>query len=230
MLRSFLAFASAAFLVTSPLTSYGDLTVNILRTRSSKGFSIDVCGIVLVSSLLRLAFWIGERFDTALMVQSLIMVCVQVLLLYSVLRYRSPPPSVSRRPLSFWQWSDAQTYWLFLGTLVVLLCVLQWLFGAEEEYVAALGALALSIEATLPIPQFLANQRTRSISGVRLSMIGSWVVGDVLKGIYFFSGVSDKVSLPFKACAVTQMVFDFGIAVQYVLWRDRRHALEKLPL
>jgi hypothetical protein len=35
------------FFLTSPLTSYGDQIVSMHRRKSSAGFSIDVCGIML---------------------------------------------------------------------------------------------------------------------------------------------------------------------------------------
>jgi len=38
-----------AFFLTSPLTSYGDQIFAMHRRKSSTGFSIDVCGIMLVA-------------------------------------------------------------------------------------------------------------------------------------------------------------------------------------
>jgi len=35
--------------LTSPLTSYGDQILAMRRRKSSAGFSIDVCGIMLVA-------------------------------------------------------------------------------------------------------------------------------------------------------------------------------------
>ena len=37
------------FFLTSPLTSYGDQILAMHRRKSSAGFSIDVCGIMLVA-------------------------------------------------------------------------------------------------------------------------------------------------------------------------------------
>jgi len=40
---------SFVFFLTSPLTSYGDQILAMRRRKSSHGFSIDVCGIMLVA-------------------------------------------------------------------------------------------------------------------------------------------------------------------------------------
>lgn len=40
---------SFVFFLTSPLTSYGDQILAMRRHKSSHGFSIDVCGIMLVA-------------------------------------------------------------------------------------------------------------------------------------------------------------------------------------
>lgn len=40
---------SFLFFLTSPLTSYGDQILAMRRRKSSQGFSIDVCGIMLVA-------------------------------------------------------------------------------------------------------------------------------------------------------------------------------------
>jgi hypothetical protein len=43
----FLGVFQFIFFLTSPLTSYGDQIVSMHRRKSSAGFSIDVCGIML---------------------------------------------------------------------------------------------------------------------------------------------------------------------------------------
>jgi len=47
--KQFIDAFSFVFFLTSPLTSYGDQIVSMYRRKSSAGFSIDVCGIMLVA-------------------------------------------------------------------------------------------------------------------------------------------------------------------------------------
>lgn len=41
------------FLVTSPITSYGDQILSMHKSRSSAGFSLDIPLIMLVASILK---------------------------------------------------------------------------------------------------------------------------------------------------------------------------------
>lgn len=220
MLSQIISYAFSGFLVLSPLTSYLDTILSIHKNKSSSGFSIDVCGIMLIASLLRINFWIGDRFDVTLLVQSLVMVVTQLFLLYECLEHRQlniKNKPISQRPWKLWDWNDKRLYWRFLLQFTLTLGVLQLIFGTNPLYVTCLGTLALGIEATLPIPQFLNNKRLKSVEGVRISMLASWVVGDVCKLTWFFLG-SDAVSIQFKLCAFIQTFFDTSIAVQYYFW------------
>jgi len=47
--KQYMEIFSFVFFLTSPLTSYGDQILSMHRRKSSAGFSIDVCGIMLVA-------------------------------------------------------------------------------------------------------------------------------------------------------------------------------------
>jgi hypothetical protein len=44
-----------------------------------------------------------------------------------------------------------------------------------------LGFIALFIESTLPIPQFIANYKRKTCYGFRSSTLAGWVFGDSFK-------------------------------------------------
>lgn len=81
-------------------------------------------------------------------------------------------------------------------------------------YYPTLGYLGLLIEATLPIPQLLANASSRSCAGFRLSVIANWLIGDAFKMSYFFLG-SEPVPWPFKLCGLFQAACDLGLGYQF---------------
>lgn len=72
--------------------------------------------------LRRIFYWPGARFDTALLIQALLMIVMQVILLKVALDHRLPPSSKggeaatpfanvndgpvfgAQRPYNFWQW------------------------------------------------------------------------------------------------------------------------------
>lgn len=106
------------FLAISPITSYGDTIYAIQKSRSSNGFSIDLCLIMLVASILRIFFWLGERYEISLVFQAMVMIVVQTVLLKLCLEFRpkfknAPFSNVHgrTRPFHFWQWSTERPYW-----------------------------------------------------------------------------------------------------------------------
>lgn len=72
----------------SPLTSYLDTLISIHRKKSSAGFSLDVCAIMLVSSICKIYFYFGRPYELSLLIQSIIMIIVQIALLRAALIHR----------------------------------------------------------------------------------------------------------------------------------------------
>lgn len=118
---------------------------------------------------------------------------------------------------------DVNRYWQFLLYLFIILTALELFFSPSPSlyslYSASIGYLGLSIEAILPVPQILSNNRTRSCKGFRLSVLASWIAGDVFKMFWFFSA---KTPIPwsFKLCGIFQMACDFFLGIQYWMYGD----------
>jgi len=237
-----ITYIAPIFITISPITSYADQIWSIHNTRSSQGFSLDIPLIMLVSSILRVYYWFGAHFDTSLLVQAGIMIVIQILLLHEALRHRPQaghkegithtPFAGSRegdtfvaRPFDFWQWRSPRPYWLFVAYLAGGLLALQLIIGTYPPYVAFLGYLGLGIEATLPLPQILSNQRARSCKGFRVSVMASWILGDVMKMVFFFFAES-SIPWAFKLCGLFQFGCDLYLGVQYLQFGDAPSAAE----
>ncbi|KAH6638732.1 PQ loop repeat protein [Boeremia exigua] len=223
------------FIATSPVTSYADQIYSIHKTRSSAGFSLDIPLIMLVASILKIFYWFGAHFSTSLLVQALLTIAVQVLLLHVALTHRPNPalahtpfalaraPAPRRRPYDFWQWRAPRPYWAFVTYLAAALLALHLVLSPTRwflPYTDLLGAIALATEATLPLPQLLANWQRRGCKGFRPSVIANWVLGDSFKMWFFFASEAGAVPWAFKACGVFQAACDAGLAVQYLVWGD----------
>jgi len=99
--------------------------------------------------------------------------------------------------------------------------VLQVLAGPYAVYSTLQGYLALGIEATLPLPQLLANQRRRSVKGFRASVLANWLLGDAFKMVWFFTAPKGEVPGVFKACGVFQAAWrDVLLGVQAGVFGD----------
>lgn len=93
-------------------------------------------------------------------------------------------------------------------------------------YATLLGYLGLAIEATLPIPQILANASVGSCKGIRLSVIGSWIIGDSMKMFWFFTA-SGTIPLAFKMCGIFQACCDAFLGVQYLMYGEEKPEVVK---
>ncbi|KAK8153933.1 PQ loop repeat protein [Phyllosticta citrichinensis] len=231
------------FIVSSPVTSYADQIYSIHRTRSSAGFSLDIPLIMLVASILKIFYWLGARFAVSLLFQAALMVGVQLLLLHVALTHRPSPYASthkpfagastavpSRRPYNFWQWRPTRPYWAFLLYFTGALLLLHVLVSPTPlfaPYTSLLGSVALAIEATLPLPQILANQRSRSTKGFRVSVLANWLVGDVFKLCFFFLSADGEVPWAFKCCGLFQAACDAYLGFQWWIFGNGKAAGEE---
>ena len=200
-------------------------------------FNTTASLILVVSSTLRLAFWFAQPFDATLAVQAACVVATQMAVMHSVVTVErrkrgdsgggegASPPRLHHRRASgerffdfdasrFWRWTHFSSYVEFVVTLAVLLVLLHGSFGGSAAYGAALGALALGVEATLPLPQAVQNYRMQSSAGLTWPLIASWACGDAFKLVV---AVSRGFPLQFLVCGVTQLCLD-GVILAQMLW------------
>jgi len=126
-------------------------------------------------------------------------------------------------------------YWEYLGALTLTLFVLHTLIRptSSSTYTQVIGYIGLAIEAVLPLPQVMANQRAESCKGFRFSVLANWILGDAMKMGYFFMAEPGKVPWAFKMCGIFQACCDAGLGVQYWMYgdgqddRDRKTGQEK---
>ncbi|KAH8832377.1 hypothetical protein DL96DRAFT_1581828 [Flagelloscypha sp. PMI_526] len=203
-------FAASLGMAIGPPLVYADQTFSIVRKKDATGFSRDVCAILLFANITRCFYWIGNHYETPLLIQAVLMICAQLILLYICILYRplAAPETLgmSTRPFSFWQWNRYVQYLESLAAYITVLTIFILVLGRSTFFVEALGFLALGLESTLPIPQLISNYRQRSLYGFRMSTLVGWFGGDAFKTAYFFA---KKSPLPFKVCAIFQLSIDF---------------------
>lgn len=67
---------------------YADQAWSIQKRRNAEGFSKDVCAVLLIANISRIFFWFGEKYEFALLLQSILMIVSQVYLLSLLLKFR----------------------------------------------------------------------------------------------------------------------------------------------
>ncbi|KAM5441545.1 hypothetical protein MferCBS31731_003225 [Microsporum ferrugineum] len=236
LLTLILDYGAPPLLVLSPVLSYSDQIMSIHRKKTSAGFSLDIPLIMLVASIFKIFYWFGAYYSVPLLVQAISMIAVQVILLKVALDNR-PSSGIEHtpfngqgsesgfvRPYRFWQWKTARPYWIFLVYFTLSLLAIHILLppvSNSHAYIELLGFSGLGIEAFLPIPQIISNQRSRSCEGFRPSALVSWLLGDAMKmSFFFFSGSS--IPLAFRICGVFQCLCDIYLGFQFYTFGDWR--------
>lgn len=201
----------------------------ILKSKDASAFSTNVSLVLIVSATLRVFFWIGKRFGTALLVQAIASILAQFGMLWVVLKVQnenarsmsSGAALAARRHKDktfldfkmedFWAWNDWESYALAQACFLVTMMLFTGLVYPAAWYTEVLGTLSLGIEALLPLPQALANYKRGSTEGLSTVLIGSWVVGDAFKTIYAFS---KGEPMQFVMCGAFQLCVDLVITYQ----------------
>lgn len=166
------------------------------------------------------------------------MVFMQVLLLHVALTHRPPPAAQhtpfaahpSPRPYNFWQWRPHRPYWNFLLYFTGALVVFHFLLRNTSlftSYTSALGFVGLAIEACLPLPQILVNQKAKSTKGFRPSVLLNWLIGDTFKLTFFFLSPEGEVPWAFKLCGLFQACCDAYLGVQWWMFGKGAKGHEK---
>ncbi|WVN90571.1 uncharacterized protein L203_105811 [Cryptococcus depauperatus CBS 7841] len=109
--------------------------------------------------------------------------------------------------------------------MIIVLGVAQISFGRWSWYVDALGFVALTIESTLPIPQFVTNFNNKSCYGFRSSTLAGWFFGDCFKTGYFFFRHSP---IQFKVTAIMLVCWDFAVLVQRIIYGAKPPAIQRI--
>jgi len=218
---------SKCFIMFGGIVPFIPQYLEIMNTQDAQGFSTYVCLVVVVSNVLRIAYWVGHWFDTALLYQSIIMTCVMMILLEICLRMerkRAEATQINFREVkfrdfdwnSFWKWTDLGSYVEFTLSLLIASTVYATIFKEREYLIEPLGYLALLSEAGLGAPQFIKNYQNQSTEGMNVMMIVLWTVGDAVKAYFFFATLQP---LPFRMCAVIQLLLDTAIFYQIAKYK-----------
>lgn len=194
------------FNVLGPLVVYAPQWLLMRRKRALGSFSKLMCYCLILAHLLRLVFRLSTAFHPSLVVQSVLVLCVQSVLLHTCLRLES-----GRRPAAL---LGQQLAFLLapVSAWALLYCVYPL-----PPLAALTGALSALFEAVLPLPQIVNNHRRGSVEGLSLAMIAMWALGDGGKLGFF---LWERQPLQFVLCAAVLLSLDLVVLGQFWLYGD----------
>ena len=216
-----LRWASDVGMVFLPIVGYVPQYIDIMRSKSSEGFSSHVSLILLVSNILRIYFRIGKTYPSALLMQSLVMIAAQMLLLHRICAYSPPAHRGKRFSLvdwsAFWAWGSFWSYAQFVVAFAAVAAAVTALFGHSAAFFELLGLVSTLIESGIGLPQLWHNCALRSTRGLSAILIATWVVGDAFKTMYFVMTASP---VQFTLCGFLQISVDLLIVAQIIVFHS----------
>lgn len=229
VLSSFANILFSIAFIFGPTSGYYFQYKLVKRTGSLGSFSTDVCAILIFSNILRIFFWFCQKFDIALLFQSIVMLIVQLLLLKECIEVKpkrffnnkAEEDEFDKYSLTnFWRWDDYRTY-IEITVGVALACsLLTFLFSDNVLYSQTIGTASVMIEACLGLPQLLSNRKNKSTAGLSMGLIFTWFAGDLAKTLFF---VTKDQPIQFVMCGVTQLLIDIWILGQIRAYRGNSY-------
>jgi solute carrier family 66, member 2 len=217
ILLSFLDITVDLAFIILPCVGYVHQYFKIKRLRSSQGFSKVIPLILLVAFILRIFYWVGVKFKTAILLQCIAGVLMQMVLLHKCVELS--PDKISNKSDSnyftlkdFWNWPYYEDFFFLILFFVILVSSTSIFIGFENKYyVEFLGSFSAIVEAFLGLPQILEIYRTKRVNTVSYVMIFGWLVGDFFKFCFY---VKSAAPIQLILSAVGQFSFDIIIIMQ----------------
>ncbi|KAK9480851.1 hypothetical protein V1514DRAFT_324637 [Lipomyces japonicus] len=229
-----LNYIIAAFLAVSPITSYADQMFYVWRRKSSEGFALDTCGLLILVSSLRVYYWLGRPLELPIFLQSASMLGVQLLYLKMALMYM---PAAWRRtknmedvfipfkrPIYFWQWKSDWKFYICIVVFLAFVGVMQLFLRSFDTWFELIARVAVAVEAVLPLPQLILNYTRHSLSGFRFTLLFAWVSGDFVKTLFYYI---DGQEYYYKIGGTVQTLLDFAILAQYLYYWRQKYLADK---
>lgn len=206
--------------IVLPLIGYIHQYMKIKGLRNSEGFSKMVSFILIFAFLFRIFFWVGERFDTPVLLNAVLGLLMQLALLHICVAY-SPENQKKNIDLfsikNFWEWPYFTDYFLFISFITVVISMISNIIGYDnEKYVFSLGVLTAFIEAFLGFPQMIEIFRTGNVETISYLLVFSWFSGDICKLVYY---ISNNSPMQLTMCTAFQLFIDCVIVGQISYYR-----------
>jgi hypothetical protein len=99
----------------------------------------------------------------------------------------------------------------------VFFAALTYAFLNFYIYFELVGYLSLLTEACLGLPQLISNYKKKNTKGLSNSLIAGWLVGDILKTVYF---ILNEEPTQFVMCGELQILIDVLIVLQINMYSN----------
>ena len=233
------------FMILGPATNYVFQAIKFYKTKSSVGFSNFLCLVTIMAHTTKIFFWFGERYVYTLLIQSILVVVIQLYIIYLCVKYREKPEKdsstslISKNEISFkektkkclckffgcaetfnpkliWRWDNALEFYKFYFLIIAVLTGLLFACGIENKiYANIVGYSNLVLELLSSCPQIIELYRTKNQRNISKLMILLWFTGNVVKIYYNYYNNSP---LQLILGAYIQVFFNIILIIQLIYY------------
>ena len=247
------------FMALGPSLNYVFQSQKFKKTKSSKGFSNFLCLVTILSHTLKVFFWFGKKFKITLLVQSVLVIFMQLYLIYLVIKYKEDKPKANENymPISnvsrkdkikkfakdnfcswsqtfnsklIWRWDDVSEYYKFYFFIILVLSIFSVSLGINNKYyINIIGGVSIFLEMLCSIPQIIEMQKSKNQRNISKIMVFMWFSGNILK-IYYNTVNNSPMQLIIGS--YIQVFFNCILIYQifYYYRRNRRESLDRAEM
>ncbi len=248
-------FSLDVFMTFGPATNYVFQAIKFYRTKSSVGFSNFLCLVTIMAHTTKVFFWFGERYVLTLLVQSILVILIQLYIIYLCVKYKDKPEKdssislINKEEISFkektkkcffrvfgctetfnpkliWRWDNALEFYKFYFLIIVLLTALLFACGIENKiYANIIGYINLILELLSSCPQIIELYRTKNQRNISKLMVFLWFTGNVIKIYYNYY---NKSPLQLILGAYIQVFFNIILIGQLIYYYRKNQQESKI--
>ena len=212
------------------------------KKKSSKGFSPNLCLLLLLANIIRIFFWVGKHFSKTLLYQSITVIISQIYLIHYYLKYRentkkekTTEASLYERitnwketltPSKVWNWDNEIEYYKFIFFLFFIFSIICIIIGLNNKpFFELLGTISVSIETFIELPQIKENCITKNTKNISWIMVSIWLVGDLCRTGY---NLIYHTPIQMIIGGILQNIEDFILTAQVIIYGEDCGILSKI--
>ena len=238
----------------SPSINYLFQARKFYKTKSSIGFSNFLCLTLILSHTLKVYFWFGKKFKYTLLVQSILVVLVQLYIIYLCIKFKEDKNKNSIKQsfnnnkkekikkcihstfldwsktlkIKFiWRWDNIIEYYKFYFLIVLLLVTFSITIGIKNEYyINIIGIINILLETLCCVPQIIEIYKTKNQKNISKLMVFLWLNGNIIK-IYY--NIINKSPMQLLIGSYIQAIFNFILINQifYYYFKGKKESMNK---
>ena len=225
-------------IVVGPSIGYISQGIKFKINKKSKGFCLSMCLKTILSSIFKIYFWVGKRYNIYLLYQAILVLLLQYYIIIFYLKYSEKDcmklvqlqkkTKISKTLKNFfdlkkfWGWDNLFSFLFYSIVLGILIGFVCFIFGIHNKiFLEILGYISTAIDVFLGLPQIYTNYKLQNAHSLSTIMIASFLLGDTFRTYYY---VTTKSPFQFILCGFLQVTINIILMLQIFYYRLKGNA------